>query len=109
MAFAGRQIGAVLRRGRARGDETRALLNRAVAIDAIDFDGIARFSVEFAVAVTVLLEVAVDAVHPFFQMDVLEVHRLPEFVGIVERNRLSSLSSRLPLRSCLKTARKIQP
>ncbi len=66
----------------------RVLLNRAVAIDAINLDGVARFSVEFAVAVAVLLEVAVDAVHSFFQMDVFEVHRLPELVGIVKRDLL---------------------
>ena len=66
----------------------RAALNGAVAIHAIDLDGVTRFSVEFAVAVAVLLEVAVDAVHSLFQMDVFEVHRLPELVGIVERNRL---------------------
>ena len=82
------KIGAVFRRSCARGDEIRVLLNRAVAIDAIDFYGIACFSVEFAIAVTVLLEVAVNAVHPFLEMDVLEVHRLSELVRIFKRNRL---------------------
>ena len=62
--------------------------NRAVTIDAIDFDRVAGFAVELAVAVAVLLEVAVDAVHPFFQMDVFEVHRFLELIGIVERDLL---------------------
>ena len=82
------EIGAAFRRGGAGGDQSGALLNRAVAIDAIDLDGVARFAVELAVAVAVLLEVAVDAVHALFEMDVLEVHRLPELVGIFERDRL---------------------
>ena len=59
-----------------------------MAIDAIDLDCVARFSVKLAVAVAVLLEVAVNAVHPFFEMNVFEVHGLPKFVGIVERDRL---------------------
>ena len=74
--------------GSAGRHQGRTLLNRAVAIHAIDLDGVARLSVEFAVAVAVLLEVAVDAVHSFFQMDVFEVHRLLELVGIVEWNYL---------------------
>src|SRR5689334_5701607 len=45
-----------------------ALLNGAVAIHAIDLNGVAGFSVQFAIAVAVLLEVAVDAVHSLFQM-----------------------------------------
>ena len=66
--------------------QRRALLNRAVAIDAIDFDGVARLAVQFSVAVTVLLEMAVDAMHSLFQVDVFQVHGLLEFVRIVERN-----------------------
>ncbi len=79
---------AAFRSGSARSDQRGVLLNRAVAIHAIDLNGVARFSVEFAVAVAVLLEVAVDAVHSFFQMDVFEVHGLLELVGIVKRDLL---------------------
>ena len=61
-----------------------------MAIDAIDFDGVARLAVEIAVAVTVLLEVAVDAVHSFFQMDVSRCTAFSNFVGILTGNGLVS-------------------
>ena len=55
-----------------------AFFDGAVAIDAIDLDRVARFAVQLAVAVTVLLEVAVRAVHALFEMDVLEMDGLLE-------------------------------
>ena len=71
------------RSGDAGCHQRRALLDGAVAVDAVDFDGIARLAVELAVAVTVLLEVAVDAVHALLQMNVFQMHGLAELVGIV--------------------------
>ena len=61
------------------------LADRAVTIIAADLDRRARFVVENAVAVRVLPEVAVDAVHPFLEMDVVQVDGLLELVGIVRR------------------------
>ena len=50
-----------------------------MAIDTIDLHGIACFAVQIPIAVAVALEVAVRAVHPFFEMDVLEVDGFAEF------------------------------
>lgn len=49
-------------------------IERAVAVDALDFDGSANFSVEFSISVDILDEVAIDAVHAFFEMDIEHVH-----------------------------------
>src|SRR5713101_981767 len=59
-----------------------------MAIHAVYLDGVACLAVEFAVAVAVLLEVAVHAMHPLFKVDVLEVYRLLELLRIVEGNNL---------------------
>ena len=63
-----------------------ALVDRAVAVDAVDLDRVARLAIELAVAVIVLPEVAVDALHPLLEVDVLQVHRLAEPLGIVVRD-----------------------
>ena len=55
-----------------------------MAVDAVDFNGGAGLSVDFCVAVIVLGEVAVGALHAFFEMDVGEVHGFAEAVGIIE-------------------------
>src|SRR5580658_1001921 len=60
-----------------------------MAIHAIDFNGVACFSIQFSVAVAVLLEMAVDAMHSLFQMDVLQVDGFFELLRIVERNLVS--------------------
>src|ERR1022692_4112718 len=57
-----------------------------MAIHAIDFDGVARFSIQFPVAVTVLLEMAIDAMHSLFQMDILQMDSLLEFLRILKGN-----------------------
>ena len=72
-------------------DQRRARVNRAVAIDAIEFDGGARLAVEFSVAVAVLLEVAIHALHAFLEMDVREVHGFLEFLGILGTTILFSV------------------
>ena len=86
------------------------LLDRAVAVDAVDLDRRPRLAVELAVAVVVLLEVAVHAVHPLLEVDVLQVDGLLELLRVVGgAPACPAASSRLPFRSCLKTARKTQP
>ena len=45
--------------------------------------------VEIAVAVGVLTEVTIDAMHSFFEMDIVEVHGLAKFVGVVGGNYFS--------------------
>jgi hypothetical protein len=55
-----------------------------VAIDAIDFHGGAWLTVNFSIAMIVLFEVAVIALHPFSKMDVGEVDGLAEAGGIGE-------------------------
>ncbi len=59
-----------------------------MAIHAVDLHRVSGLTVEFAVAVAVLLEMTIDAVHALFQMDVFQVHRLAKLFGIVERHRL---------------------
>ena len=55
------------------------MLDGAVAVDAGDLNGIADLSVQLPVAVDILFEVAVRAMHAPLEMDILEVH------GHVER------------------------
>ena len=83
--------------------------NRAVAIDAIDFDCGARLAVKFSGAVAVLLEMAVHALHALFKMNVREVRGFLEFFGSLGETRLFLSSSRWPSRSRANTARKSQP
>ena len=52
------------------GQERRPVGGRAVAVDALDLDGGADLAVKLGVAVHVLDEVAVDAVHSLFEVDV---------------------------------------
>ena len=77
------------RRRWARGHERSFLSNRAVTIDTINLDRRARLAVDFSVAVIVLLEMAIVALHPFFEMNVGEMHRFTEAVRIVERDLLA--------------------
>ena len=59
-----------------------------MAVHAIDLDGIARLSIELAVAMAVLFEMAINAVHALLEMNVFEMDSLVEFLRIVERHRL---------------------
>jgi len=95
-AFAGHRDGGRHPRRRAGRDQCGLLANRTVAIDAVDFDGGARLAVDFPVAVIVLREMAVVALHSLLEMDVGEVDGFAETVGIVERNLLAFLSSQFP-------------
>ncbi len=68
----------------------------AVAIDAIDFNCGARFGVNFAGAVIVLGEVAIDALHAFFEMNVREMDGFLEAFGIVKGNRFAVFVEPVP-------------
>ena len=67
-----------------------------VTVHAVDLDGIARLAVQVAVAVAVLREVAVDALHPPLEMNVLQVHRHACFRRLARRlrDRLAVLSNK---------------
>ena len=65
---------------------SKPLLDRAVTVFARDLDRRARLVVEIAVAVRVLAEVAIDAVHARARMNVVEMHRLAELRRIVRRD-----------------------
>ena len=67
----------------------RFRLYRTVAIDTADLDRGARLVVENARAVAVLLEMTIGAVHAFFEVDILQMHCLVEFSGIVRCNDLA--------------------
>ena len=46
-----------------------------MTVHTVHFDRVACLPVDVAIAVRVLLEMAVGAVHPFLKMDVHQVHR----------------------------------
>ena len=54
-----------------------------MAIGAVEFDRSAWLGVKFAGSVGILFEMAIDAVHSFFEMNVRQVNGLLEFCGIV--------------------------
>src|ERR1039458_4237630 len=60
---------------RTGGLKGRMRLNTAVAVGAVNLNCVASLSVKPPIAVTVLLEVAIDAVHPLLQMDVRQIGR----------------------------------
>ena len=72
--------------GGAAGLEGRHPLSGAVAVDTGDLDGGTDLAVELRVAVHVLDEVAVDAVHAALHVDVEHVHR--EAVALVRHGHL---------------------
>ena len=84
-------MAAAFRSRRTGSDERGFVANRAVAIDAVDFDRGARLSVNFPVAVIVLRKMAIAALHPFFEMNIRKMYGFPEAVGIIERDFLAIL------------------
>ncbi len=60
-----------------------------MAVDALNFDGCANLAVELGVAVGVLDEVAVDAMHSFFEVDIKLVHGQTVAFGLGTRERCS--------------------
>jgi hypothetical protein len=83
------QMASTSRSGGAGSNERGFITNRAVAIDAVDFDGGARFAVDFSVAVIVLRKMAVVALHSFFEMNVREMDGFAEALGIIESDLLA--------------------
>src|SRR6266446_5609387 len=79
------------------GNQRRLLSNRAVAIDAINFYRGTRLPVDFPVAVIVLREVAIVALHALFKMDVRKMNRFAEAIGIVKCDLLPVLVQPVPL------------
>src|SRR5262249_56710266 len=75
------------RRG-ARGAEAGVPVGGAVAVGAVDLDRRSDLAVDVAVAVRVLREVAVDAVHAEVEVDRREVDGFLELLRIVVRDRL---------------------
>ncbi|MCG3162585.1 MAG: hypothetical protein JMDDDDMK_03878 [Acidobacteria bacterium] len=70
-------------RRRAGSRQRRGLVNRAVAINAINLNRGARLVVQITVAVNVRADVAIGAMHAHLLMHVFKVDRLLEFFGIV--------------------------
>src|SRR6267143_4310448 len=87
---------ATLRSCGTRCDQRRLLPNRAVTIDAINFDGCSRLPVDFPVTVIVLREVAIIALHALFKMDVRKMNGLAEAIGIIKCDLLAVLVQPVP-------------
>src|SRR6266404_3419905 len=72
------------RRGGTRSNQASARTDGAMAIDAVNFHGGARLAIKFSITVIVLTEVAIDALHSFFQVNVRQMNRFAESFWIVE-------------------------
>src|ERR1043165_8045248 len=72
--------------GGTRSKKGRLLLDRTVAVFTRNLDRRARFVVEIAVAVRVLAEVTINAVHAALGVNVVEMHGLAELRGILRRD-----------------------
>src|SRR5215468_3339896 len=72
------------RRGGPGRDERSPCADGAVAIGAVDFDGGSRFAIDPSVTVIVLCEVAIVALHAFFEVNVGQVDRFAPAAGVVE-------------------------
>src|SRR6266851_275292 len=80
------QVRAAFGRCRPRGHQGSASGDTTVAIDAVDLNGVASLSVQLSIPVSILGEMAVNAMHSFFEVNVLEMHGPAEFVGILGRD-----------------------
>ena len=59
-----------------------------MAVRAINLDRRPRLAIEHAVAVNVLFEMAINAMHALFEVNVFKVDRLVETLRVVECDRL---------------------
>src|SRR5215471_4818861 len=50
---------------------------RAVAVFTANLDRVADFAIKFAIPMTVLLEMAIDAIHSLLEVDVFQLNRIP--------------------------------
>src|ERR1700692_1179044 len=73
------------------------MLDGPVAIDAIDLNRVAGLAIQLAVAVAVLLEVAVDAVHAELEVDVLQVDGLLKLVFVLGGDGLAVFVEKVAL------------
>src|SRR5260370_5774330 len=80
------QVRAAFGRCRPRGHQGSASGDTTVAIDAVDLNGVASLSVQLSIPVSILGEMSVNAMHSFFEVNVLEMHGPAEFVGILGRD-----------------------
>src|SRR2546425_2961651 len=71
------KVGSSRRRSRSAGPKRGLLLDGPVAVDAGNFERIRELAVELSVAVVVLSEMAVHAMHPLLQVDILHMDRDP--------------------------------
>ncbi|MCG3121387.1 MAG: hypothetical protein ALAOOOJD_04452 [bacterium] len=70
------QIRAAGGRGETGGTQRRALRGRAVTIAALNFNRIVKLAIQLAVAVIILLEMAIGAVHALLGVNVFQMHGL---------------------------------
>ncbi len=68
-----------------------------MAIHTIDLDRRPRFTINVSIAMIVLREVAIVALHPFFEMDVRQVDGFAEAVRIFEADLLAVFVEPIPL------------
>src|SRR3546814_5874353 len=85
-----REVIALRPRRDVRGEQVRESIGSAVAILAADLDRIRDLALDIAVAVAVLREVAVGALHPLFGVD---VHHMDRLAGIRSEEHTSELQS----------------
>ena len=80
------EVGAAGRRRRPVGAQVGQCSRGAVAVGAGDLDRRLHLAIDMAVAVSVIGEMAVDAMHAEIDMDRVEMHRLLEFLRVVGRD-----------------------
>ena len=78
------QVTSACGRSGAGGNEAGVRANGAMTIDTIDFDRGARLAINLSVAVIVLTEVAINALHSLLEVNVGEMNGFAETLGIIE-------------------------
>src|SRR5947207_14464200 len=67
-----------------------------MTVNTSDLNRSARLVVKHSVAVRVLTKVTINAVHPFFEMDIVEMDRFSESIRIVRRNHGALCVEQIP-------------
>jgi hypothetical protein len=73
-----------------------------MTVNAGNLNGVAHLTVELSVAVHVLLKVAIDALHPAFEVHVLEVDRLGPLLRVCGIDTLTFACDEISLSILLK-------
>ncbi len=68
-----------------------------MAILTLNFDGLRDLAVDLSVAMRILTEVAVDAVHPLLEVDVLQVDGLGQLLRVALGERFPLAVQEVPL------------